>query len=297
MAFRFFKDHLRSNTPFTHEELERQTGWSESTFKKYQGAQWKEVIKKGRRDKFSVLPEFKHITERKFLSVFTQKRSLVPAYERIKYEQVMQYEFLLPLTHEGQLRKALDELFYEDTLRERLIDIGQTELEEWIKFEKREKAEDYFNRVCQSVAEKFSGYSISHVSGRYLASTTIKKRAEAAKLLANDEPYIIDETTATVRFIIPLETTKQHIKGNFNKAECTEPLEIKIEEESISEISFIRWLFFNVFAEAIVHTVGGEDKIWLLEETPRRQQLYVWQKRNEPHKDQALDGSLPFPAD
>jgi hypothetical protein len=293
IAFRFLKEHLRSGKPFTYEELRQETGWSKPTFEKYLGTQWHEVLKKEIDGSFSVLREFQHITEQKFLSIFTQKRSLVPAYERIKYEQIMQYEFLLPLTYEGQLRKSLDELFYEDTLRERLRDIGQLELKNWIKSRKGEEAENYLKRVCQSVAEKFSGYSISHVSGRYLASN-IKTRAEAAELLAKDEPYIIDETTAAVRFIIPLETTKQNIRSNFDKAECNEQLEIK--DELVNEIAFNHWLFFNVFAEAIVHTVGGEDKIWLLEETPTMRRLYVWQKRGETHKDQVLGDSL-FPAD
>jgi hypothetical protein len=60
-------------------------------------------------------------------------------------------------------------------------------------------------------------------SGRYLKGA-IKTTAEAAAMLASGKPYIIDETTAAVRFIIKVETTKRNIIGNFDEAECNERL-------------------------------------------------------------------------
>jgi hypothetical protein len=71
---------------------------------------------------------------------------------------------------------------------------------------------------------------------------------------------------------------------------------IEVTEEMAKDISLIHWLFFNVFAEAIVHTVGGEDEIFLLEETPTMRRLYIWQKGDGKQKEQKKDGSL-FPID
>ncbi|MEI9937437.1 MAG: hypothetical protein WDO69_09450 [Pseudomonadota bacterium] len=46
----------------------------------------------------------------------TQVRHSVTKYKRATYDAVVTYEFLLPLTQEGKLRLALDELFYRDTV-------------------------------------------------------------------------------------------------------------------------------------------------------------------------------------
>ena len=43
------------------------------------------------------------------------------------------------------------------------------------------------------------------------------------------------------------------------------------------EVRLIRALFFEFFAEAVVHMVDGEDEIWLLETGPARG-LYVWER-------------------
>jgi hypothetical protein len=67
----------------------------------------------------------------------------------------------------GATYKALDELFYRDTLDRRI-----------------------------------GGFFISHVSGRFRTGPIVSRRDSAAKL-ASDKAYLIDETTAVVRFIIP----------------------------------------------------------------------------------------------
>jgi hypothetical protein len=55
------------------------------------------------------------------------------------------------------------------------------------------------------------------------------------------------------------------------------------------EVALVHWLFFNVFAEAVVRTVEGEDVIWLIEETPRKRRLYVWQKEDKAEEQKTDD--------
>jgi hypothetical protein len=43
------------------------------------------------------------------------------------------------------------------------------------------------------------------------------------------------------------------------------------------EDRLIRLLFLELFAEAVVHAVEGEDEIWLVENGPTRR-LYVWER-------------------
>jgi len=284
-AYQFFRERLLTEKTFTYSELTALTGWKRNTIDSYMTKHWREVIGK-QKGGFRVKPAFQYLSESRFLASFTQARKFFVDYERVKYEELVQYELLLPLTQEGQLRKALDELFYEDTILRRLKDIGMTQVQKWIEPISGEPAEDYNKRVCQTVSTKFQGYSISHVSGRYLAGD-LATRSNAAGMLAKEESYIIDETTAAVRFIIPLGTTKRTITGDFGKAECNE--EVSTTQETSDEVSLVHWLFFNVFAEAIVRTVEGEDVIWLIEETPRKRRLYVWQKEDKSEEQKNKD--------
>jgi hypothetical protein len=280
-AYQFFKERLLSEEPFTSRELKTATGWEAKTFDNYWSKHWKEIIEKQRDGKFKVKPAFQYLTENRFLASWTQTSKFFVQYEKVKYEEIVQYEFLLPLTHEGQLHKALDGPFYEDTIRRRLMDIGLDQVKKWIGRDTKETYNDYIRRVCQVVSNRFKGYSISHVTGRYLAGD-VTTRAKAAEMLANEEAYIIDETTAVVRFITLLETTKA-ITGYFDNLEGDEVIDIS--QDTAKEVSLVRWLFFNVFAEAVVRTVEGEDQIWLIEETPRKRRLFVWRKE-ESGKDQ-----------
>jgi hypothetical protein len=128
--------------------------------------------------------------------------------------------------------------------------------------------------VCELVGDRFDGYSISHVRGRFRASE-LKSRTEAAAMLAEDLRYLIDETTAAVRFIIPLEHTKRvdpGLTGGFGFEDLGPP------DDHSRELGQVRCLFFNLFAEAIVRVVQGEDVIWLLEDTGVSRRLYVWEK-------------------
>jgi hypothetical protein len=283
-AYRFLRERSFSQEPFTYEDLAAESGWAIATIKTYISKQLGDVVKR-QKGQLLVQPEFKRLSEERFLLLATQKRALFPDYKRSIYGRLIQYEFLLPLTHEGKLRKALDDLFYEDAIRQRLSEISVGRLEKWIPGLDQESSEEYLRRVCATVSKEFSGYSISHVSGRYLADT-LTSRAGAAQMLADEQRYIIDETTAAVRFIVPLETSKQDIVEDFE--EVDEFDEIGPNEDQVKEERLVRALFFNVFAEAVVRSVEGEDAIWLVEESPSGRKLYVWRKsKSNPEKSES----------
>ena len=252
------------------------TGWRESTVKTYISKQYRDFLKKDPDGRYGVRPEFKRLSEANFLQLTTQKRRVFSSYIRAKYPQIVAYEFLLPLTREDRLRKALDDLFYEDTIRQRISEIGLPQITGWIEQENGESEEDYIRRVCEIVSEKFTGYSISHVSGRFRAAP-LQTREQVAKMLVADQRYVIDETTASVRFIIPVGSTKTTQLCDTGGTSLDGDTSAQVTEE----ISLIHNLFFSLFVEAVVQMVMGEDEIWLLEETGRGNSLYVWERTSD----------------
>ena len=269
-AYEFLKEHAASKFAFTIRDLMRATGWSKSTVETYISKQYQDVLDV-RAGKISVKPEFQRMSLEEFLQLTTQKRKIFAKYERNRFQEVVSYEFLLPLTREDLLRRALDDLFYEDAVRQRISEIGLSRLSKKIERITGETEEFYIKRICALISEMFAGYSISHVNGRYRA-TDLTNRAKAADMLIAGERYIIDETTAAVRFIIPINTTK--ISESFDEIR----LDVSLEVAAAQEISLIHFLFFNLFVEAVVRNVKGEDAIWLLEETSHNRSLYVWSR-------------------
>jgi hypothetical protein len=133
---------------------------------------------------------------------------------------------------------------------------------------------DYIGRVCGVVSNLFGGYSISHVSGRFRAAD-IASRVEAAKRLAADERYLIDETTASVRFIVPLQDTREASHTLQNAYfDNSVPIAAIVSEKILQ----VHEPFFDLFVEAIVEPINGEDEIWLVEEAGGKWTLYVWER-------------------
>ena len=65
--------------------------------------------------------------------------------------------------------------------------------------------------------------------------------------------YLVDETTAIVRFLFPC--------GKVTDSE-------KQSEETASQV---RWFFEKLFVDTILEVVNGEDEVWLLESGFRSQ--------------------------
>ncbi len=205
-----------------------------------------------------------------------EDRNLAAERNRVSCFEIVKYEFLLPAVHCGRTRDTLDALFYTDTIKQRLKEVGWAQYHHWIKQEDGETEEEYLERLCALISEKFGGYSISHVSGRYRAAA-LASREDAARMLVNDERYLVDETTASVRFLIPIQSTRTPQQSGLNMVdlhEATPPPDSAVTEE----ISLVHSLFFNLFVEAVVRTIQGEDEIWLVEEAGRSRSLYVWER-------------------
>lgn len=189
----------------------------------------------------------------------------------------MVYEFLLPLTREDQLRRALDDLFYTDTILRRLEEIGVDKIGQVIERTNNENDSGFLERVLQFIAGKIGGYSISHVSGRFRAGS-VKTRKEAGDYLAGGEQYLIEETTALVRFILPCDYGVVKYERDFESIGKALDSTAEQNEELQHEVRQIRWHFYHLFVEAVARTVG-EQEIWLLEESPFGHRLYVWARQ------------------
>ena len=56
---------------------------------------------------------------------------------------------------------------------------------------------------------------------------------------------------------------------------------VPVDQERLwEEVRATRFLFFQLFVEAVVRTVDGEDEIWLIEESPEGRRLYKWSRRS-----------------
>lgn len=201
-------------------------------------------------------------------------------YRHIRYDEFVIYEFLLPLTREGQLRRALDSLFYSDTIERRLLQIGLDRMEEIVPRAAALRDEQYIGHILALVADRFAGYSLDHVNGRYRAAGLLSQR-EAGDIVAQEGRYLVDETTAVVRFIVKCMSARTEYEPHlrpFRQAPEPDAAMARAGAAIEEEVRLIRALFFALFAEAVVHMVEGEDEIWLVETGPTRR-LYVWEHR------------------
>ncbi|GAH66378.1 unnamed protein product, partial [marine sediment metagenome] len=201
-------------------------------------------------------------------NVVTQKRILTRTYGRACYPNVLMFDFFMPLRNEEYLRTALDALFYKDTIKFRLKTIPQSHLEKHFT-PKNEGQELHLERICDWIGERFVGYSISHVSGRFRVRELCTKQQVLDAAAKHSERYLVDETTAIVRFIFPCkgaqEATKDCAAGNLEVMDAFE-----------KEADLIRWVFEKLFVQSVLEVVNGEDEIWLLE-SGMRSQLHIFQ--------------------
>jgi hypothetical protein len=275
-GFKFFRDRARDGKPFSLDDLEIASGWSRASIDTYKSKQWKDLLDKSGSGSWTVRKEFLRLSEAEFLDHISQKRPLFSRYSRKGHDHYVMFEFLLPLTRESQLRAALDDLFYADTVEQRLKEIGVAKLAEIVPRKSTESADAFYTRVVELAAGRFGGYSVSHVAGRYKAAQLMTRHA-ALEHVTSGGRYLIDETTAVVRFIIPCQT------GAFTFSDTLEPshespgLFDATEGALEDEVHLVRRLFFVLFVETVVRTVKGEEEIWLVE-SGVRDRLYRWER-------------------
>ena len=264
-------DHLQklANTQETYsdEEMARVAGWSKHTVKTYRTKHWSDWVKRDG-DTYRVGRAFERVTEGNFIDLHSQSNEFYANYRRLIYHSSVTYEFLLPLTKERELKEALDALFYRDTIERRLNEIG---------LDSFPGDSSDIDSIIAFVGVHFTGYSVSHVLGRFRARE-MSTRGQAGEMFAQEKPYLVDETTAIVRFIVPIHNTGSVYQDGSEFLDAVVCGDTKgTSATDTIELAQVRWAFFQFFAEAVVRTVKGEDQVWLLESGPENR-LYVWEK-------------------
>lgn len=253
LAFEFFSNRFESQEPFTMKDLSTATGWTGSTLRTYWLKQFRGFAVEVSPGRFRVGEAFRPFaTWDGFQGFVTQVRAAASSdYERYRYDNVLIYEFFMPLTNETELRGSLDSLFFKDAILRRLRACRADELKNYLAADEDETHDEYLERICDWIAGKFVGYSISHVSGRFRAEelATYEQAADIQKR----GRYLIDETTAITRFIFPCE-----------------------DAEDAERIS---WFFSTLFVESIIEVVHGEAEIWMVE-SGIRNSLHIWRVKD-----------------
>lgn len=252
-AFKFLLARFQNQQPFTKFELCQASGWSAGTLDIYLSKQLGGLLERMPGGVYRVSEAFAaYSTWSRFQTVVSQKRRIVTDYRRKTFEGVIVYEFYMPLKHEVPLKSTLDSLFYLDAVRARLVAVGVPELQKGVPAMPGESEDDYISRLVDFAGEKFSGYSIYQVNGRFRAGS-LRSLADAAQGQAMGERYIVDESTAVARFIFPCDP---------------------------NEYDRIEFLFEKLFIRSVTKLVAGEDVIWMVE-SGLKDRVHVWEAEGE----------------
>ena len=269
LAYAFLRKLANTQAPYSHVAMAQETGWPVSTIRTYRAKFWHEWVQRDSEGIWHVSPSFEAVKQNELIEIHHQRRDTKPTYQKKVYYRYITYEFFLPLTNERELREVLDDFFYRDTIESRLNEVG-------INSSPLESLD--MEEIIDFIDSHFKGYSISHVSGRFREKQVIT-RESAGEMFTQGDYYLVDETTAIVRFIVPISTTQSVYQNDaeFRDAVVRENPEDTSAKEAGTELARVRWVFFQLFAEAVVNTVTGEDQVWLIESGPENR-LYVWEK-------------------
>lgn len=277
-VFDFFVERFESQEPFTKNDVEALTTWTGDTFRTYWSKQFKQFVIPAdfKKKTFRVGDAFRpYASWEAFRQHVTQVRRVSSDYSLLLHEAVMVFDFFMPLTNEAHLRNALDALFYKDTIVTRIKALDRTTLQgRFLPNAANEPEDAYFDRLSQWIADHFIGYSIMHVGGRYRIKD-LMTMVDAAAFEKKGGRYLMDETTAVVRFIFPcgkpLKRTPPQSTEDFDDPDGA-PSDIR---GAVQEASNLRWFFKALFVRSILQVVNGEDEIWMIE-TGMRNRLHIW---------------------
>lgn len=272
-AFDFLINYAQEKTPFSVEQFSTEAGWSIPETREIISNRLSDLIyQKGER--FFAKPEILRVRLDDFKELLDQKKRLFADYVLEVSSSILIYEFFMPLTREDRLREALDNLFYRDTIEQRIQEIGIPEIRAGLKLSSDYSEDKIQGMVFDFIESTIGGYSIYLVNGRYRADV-LASRAEVVSRPFASGPYIVEETTAIVRFVLPVETDA----GKFEHGKILEPASVVSGTQKRADL--LSWLFLNFFAEALIRVVQKEDEIWLLE-SGMRSAFYRWIRRDEP---------------
>jgi len=231
------------------------TGWTKSSLDTYWSKQFRGFMEELPNGRYRVKEGFRpYLDWRKFRSLATQVKTASTDYRPAPpFESVVIYEFYMPLAHESALKTTLDSLFYKDAILPRLKRTGKAKLvSHGFQDIPGQSDDNFYARVLKLVDEKFGGYSIYHVDGRFRAGG-LKTFDEAVELQKASQRYLVDETTAVTRFIFP----------------CSD----------VDEAKRVRFLFQELFVIAITQLISGEDEIWAVE-SGMENRVHVWKRED-----------------
>jgi hypothetical protein len=275
-SYNFLKEKAQNQESITVAELQNATGWTYLNTRTNISKRIKQFLTKNKKiDSFCVNAKILDVEYSDYAGLFKQADYLVHNYDEYNHPDLLVYELFMPLTCEDKLKKALEKLFYKDTVKQKIKIIGIRQLKEIFHPKDSETNDEYIERICQLAGNKFGGYSISHVSGRFRAFDIMSK-TEAAKISEEiDSEYLIDETTAIVKFIFPIQATEILVENQKNglplQIQMDFPEIVKTVNDSVEdEIKQIEWLFRNLFISTILNTVG-QEQIWVLQSGKRSQ--------------------------
>jgi|WetSurMetagenome_2_1015567.scaffolds.fasta_scaffold16926_2 hypothetical protein len=272
-AYSYLKDKFETQARFTKEEFNDFVGWG-NNIDTYWSKKIKTLLIK-EKSLYRVSEVFRRIlTIEKFEKHISQSSRVSTDFKTYSYKNVILFDFFLPLSNELYLRDALDALFYKDSVLRRLKSVSLEKL--LVKFQKEEteSIDSYFIKVCDWISDKFGGYSISHVNGRFRADKLMTLKEVSEKLISSGYKYLVDETTGIVRFIFPCGKRTESL---FLSSEDYYDILLKDSDdlEIIDEAEKIRWVFYVLFVQSIIEIINGEDEIWMLE-SGYRTRLHIW---------------------
>ena len=270
-TFNFLVQHAESGQPFSAQDFATHSGWDAAEAQTLLNERLQELVVHDR-EGYRAKPEILRVRRDDFKELLEEKKRLFSNYLLEVSPSILIYEFFMPLSREDRLREALDNLFYRDTIEQRIHEIGIEQIRAGLKLPQNSIEPEIRQIVFDFIQSTIGGYSIYLVNGRYRADL-LASRAEVLNRPFGTGPYIVDETTAIVRFILPVETDA----AQFVHGKLLEPAAPSQHAKDRAEQ--IRWLFLNFFAEALIRVVPKEDEIWLLE-SGMRSAFYRWIKRD-----------------
>lgn len=278
----FFQTHYASIEPFSKQELINSVidPNMDTYFSKY----YRQLLELSPNDPnlYFVSSRFRQYnTIEKLTKYFSQVTHIKGEYQEEYFREVLVFDFFLPFNNESNLRAVLDDLFYKDTIKVMIARIAQEELFKAFPKDSYNNDDIYFENLYKWISNKFCGYSIGTVSGRFIA-TELKSFSEVSELLSKGQHYLIDETTAIVKFIFPIGQAVQSedVKYKYNRISEQTHINAEENEEIEVEINRIRFFFKNLFVKAILELVNGEDEIWMIESGLDKSKLYIWRNKN-----------------
>jgi len=216
----------------------------------------------------------------KFRKQVSQSSRTRGEYYEEKYRKILIFEFYMPLNNEGALRSALDDLFYIDPIKRLIARVRREDLYNAFPKKENESDESYVRRLLKWISERFGGYSIGTVVGRY-KNEQIKSFAEVCELAIRGQNYLIDESTAIVRFIFHIGKPIKKENVDYTYSQFISEQSIIDESYLKEEVNQIKFFFKILFVKTILTLVEGEDEIWMIERGIGKPRLYKWKSKVE----------------